>query len=220
MGIIARLKLIGGICCRLWSSGCRAGRIPAWNSSRANMVDSMYTNSLKIFRLLLVLAAVAVLVFAIAAGPGRDRPMKVSGTRPVRQSLSWSITSNGKVEPVEPHVIQAQITTFIEKVVAKEGQTVSRGQLLLTLDATELHSELAHTKEQLVAAEDERRLATSGGSTDERAQLQNDLAKTNADVTRLRREGETLQRLYARQAATRDEIDQNKIALEKAEADK
>ena len=180
----------------------------------------MYTNSLKIFRLLLVLAAVAVLVFAIAAGPGRDRPMKVSGTRPVRQSLSWSITSNGKVEPVEPHVIQAQITTFIEKVSVKEGQTVSRGKTLLTLDATESRSELAHMKELLVAAEDERRVALSGGAPDEIAQLENDLAKTNSEIARLRRQGESLERLYARQAATRDEIDQNKIALQRAEADK
>ncbi len=184
------------------------------------MVDSMYTNSLKIFRLLLVLAAVAVLVFAIAAGPGRDRPMKVSGTRPVRQSLSWSITSNGKVEPVEPHVIQAQITTFIEKVSVKEGQTVSRGKTLLTLDATESRSELAHMKELLVAAEDERRVALSGGAPDEIAQLENDLAKTISEIARLRRQGESLERLYARQAATRDEIDQNKIALQRAEADK
>jgi len=184
------------------------------------MVDSMYTNSLKIFRLLLVLAAVAVLVFAIAAGPGRDRPMKVSGTRPVRQSLSWSITSNGKVEPVEPHVIQAQITTFIEKVSVKEGQMVSRGKTLLTLDATESRSELAHMKELLVAAEDERRVALSGGAPDEIAQLENDLAKTNSEIARLRRQGESLERLYARQAATRDEIDQNKIALQRAEADK
>ena len=180
----------------------------------------MYTNSLKIFRLLLVLAAVAVLVFAIAAGPGRDRPMKVSGTRPVRQSLSWSITSNGKVEPVEPHVIQAQITTFIEKVSVKEGQTVSRGKTLLTLDATESRSELAHMKELLVAAEDERRVALSGGAPDEIAQLENDLAKTISEIARLRRQGESLERLYARQAATRDEIDQNKIALQRAEADK
>ena len=142
----------------------------------------MYTNSLKIFRLLLVLAAVAILVFAIAAGPGRDRPMKVSGTRPVRQSLSWSITSNGKVEPVEPHVIQAQITTFIEKVSVKEGQTVSRGKTLLTLDATESRSELAHMKELLVAAEDERRVALSGGAPDEIAQLENDLAKTISEI--------------------------------------
>ncbi len=184
------------------------------------MVDSMYTNSLKIFRLLLVLAAVAVLVFAIAAGPGRGRPMKVSGTRPVRQSLSWSITSNGKVEPVEPHVIQAQITTFIEKVSVKEGQTVSRGKTLLTLDATESRSELAHMKELLVAAEDERRVALSGGAPDEIAQLENDLAKTNSEIARLRRQGESLERLYARQAATRDEVDQNKIALQRAEADK
>ena len=170
--------------------------------------------------LLLLIAGIAVLVFVVAGGTGRDRPLTVSVTRAARQNLSSWTTSNGKVEPVEPHVIQAQLTTFIEKILVKEGQTVRKGDLLLILDATDSRSELAHMKEQLVAAEDERKLALSGGSPEEIAQLQNDLARTDAEIARLRREVESLERLYAKQAATRQELDQNRLALEKAEADK
>src|SRR5881296_2843867 len=153
-----------------------------------------------------LIAGIAVLVFLAAPGPGRDRPLTVSVTRAARQNLSSWTTSNGKVEPVEPHVIQAQLTTFIEKILVKEGQTVSKGDVLLTLDATDSRSELAHMKEQLVAAEDERRLSLSGGSPEEIAQLQNDLARTDAEIARLRREVESLERLYAKQAATRQEL--------------
>src|SRR5437867_4277863 len=170
--------------------------------------------------LLFLIGGIAVLVFVAAARPGRDRPLTVSVTRAARQNLSSWTTSNGKVEPVEPHVIQAQFTTFIEKMLVKEGQTVRKGDLLLILDATDSRSELAHMKEQLVAAEDERKLALSGGSPEEIAQLQNDLARTDAEIARLRREVESLERLYAKQAATRQELDQNRLALEKAEADK
>src|SRR5207249_3128834 len=81
-------------------------------------------------------------------------------------------------------------------------------------------SELVHMKEQLVAAEDERRLALSGGSPEEIAQLQNDLARIDAEIGRLRRETESLERLYANQAATRQELEQDRLALEKAEADR
>src|SRR5262245_54295548 len=168
---------------------------------------------------LFALAPLGVLVFVLAARPGRDRPQQVSAIRPVRQNLSSSITSNGKVEPLDPRVIQAQLTTFIDTVLVKEGQTVGRGQTMLTLNATDSRSELAHTKEQLVAAEEERRTELSGDAPEEIAQLQNDLAKTDSEIAKLRREGESLRRLYAKQAATRDEVEQNRIALEKAEAD-
>jgi RND family efflux transporter MFP subunit len=179
----------------------------------------MSPRSARLTQALLVVAALAVLVFALASRPGEDRPMPISAARVVRQSISSVVATNGKVEPIEPHIIQAQLTTFVDTVLAKDGQTVSRGQLLLILDATQVLSDLAHTREQLVAAGDERRMATDGGSLDERAALEADLEKTNAEIARLRREGAGLKRLYARQAATRDELEQNEIALEKAEAD-
>jgi HlyD family secretion protein len=134
--------------------------------------------------------------------------------------LASFLSSNGKVEPVEPFVLQSQLTTFVQKVVVRQGETVKRGQLLMSLDAKDLESELARARGELVTAEDERKTAAAGGAPDELAQLQNDLAKTETEITRLRREGESLDRLYAKQAATRQEIEQNKVALEKAEADK
>jgi RND family efflux transporter MFP subunit len=179
----------------------------------------MSSRSARLIQALLAVAALAVFAFALASRPAEDRPIPISTARVVRQTISSVIATNGKVEPIEPHIIQAQLTTFVDTVLAKDGQTVSRGQLLLTLDATQVLSDLAHTREQLVAAGDERRMATRGGSLDERAAVEADLAKTNAEVARLRSEGESLKRLYARQAATRDELEQNRTALEKAEAD-
>ena len=180
----------------------------------------MTRNSGKSTTIVLVLLALVALVFVLAARGGRDRPTTVSTTHAVRQNLSSWIPTNGKVEPVEPHIIQSQLTTFIETVPAKEGQTVVRGQILMTLDAKDLASELAHMKEQLVAAEDDRKTAVGGGSPDEIAQLNSDLAKTNSEIDRLRRERDSLERLYSRQAATRQEGEKTKTALEKAEADK
>ncbi len=180
----------------------------------------MRVNSGKSTTLFLILLSLGVLVFVLAARGGRDRPVTVSTTHSARQNLSSWIMTNGKVEPVEPHPIQSQLTTFIETVAVKEGQSVSLGQVLMRLDAKDLRTELAHTREQLVAAEDEHRIAAGGGSPEEIAQLDSDLAKINTEIDRLRRERDSLDRLYARQAATRQEVEQTKTALEKAEADK
>ena len=180
----------------------------------------MSGNSGKSTTLVLILLGLGVLVLLLAAREGRDRPISIATTHAVGQNLISWITTNGKVEPVEPRIIQAQLTTFIEAVAVKEGQRVDRGQLLMTLDAKDLKTELAHMREQLVAAENERKIAVTGGSPEEIAQLESDLVKTNAEIDRLRSERDSLERLYAKQAATRQEIEQTKTALAKAEADK
>ena len=180
----------------------------------------MRGNSGKSTTLALILLGLGVLVFVLAAREGRDRRVSISATHAARQNLSSWITTNGKVEPVAPHIIQAQLTTFIESVNVKEGQTVNGGQLLMTLDAKDVKTELAHMREQFVAAENERKIAAAGGSAEEIAQLDSDLAKTNAEIDRLRSERDSLERLYSEQAATRQEVEQTKTALAKAEADK
>ena len=165
----------------------------------------------------LVVAVVLVVVLVVLSG--RQPVPRVTVVRLVRENLNSSITSNGKVEPITPYAIKAQLNTFVEKVYAVEGQAVQSGQLLLTLNANDARAELAHAREQLIAATDDLRAARAGGRTAEAAQLESDLRKTQAERDRLRREHEALERLVAKQAATRDELDQNQFALSKAEAE-
>lgn len=146
--------------------------------------------------------------------------MRVSTTHAVRQNLTSWISSNGKIEPITPRVVQSPLAAFIESVPVKQGQVVRSGQVLFMLNAKDLEGELARIRGDLFAAEDEYKVAAGGGSRQELAQLENDLAKTETEIARLRREGESLDRLYAKQAATRQEVDQNRVALQKAEADK
>src|SRR5262249_40433812 len=87
-------------------------------------------------------------------------------------------------------------------------------------DAHDFDTQLAHMKEQLVASEDDSKTAAGGGDPTAVAELRNNLSKTDAEIAQLNRKKESLERLYTKQAATRDEIDQTASALVKAEADK
>lgn len=180
----------------------------------------MAGNGSKAIWFFLFLAGAGVLVFIAAARPGRDRPITVNVTHAVHQNLSAWTTGNGKVEPIDPRIIQSQLSTRIEKINVTEGQTVKAGDVLLVLDATDAKSELARTREQLAAAEQDQKTALRGGATDELAQIQSDLTKTNAEIALLTKDRDSLQRLYAAQSTTRTEIDQNRVALEKQEAEK
>lgn len=130
---------------------------------------------------------------------------------------SW-VTTNGAVEPIDPSLIRARLATFVAETIVRAGQAVARGDLVLRLDAAGPRADLARMRGELLKAQDDLRTAEAGGRPDEIAQLDADLRSADADLGRLRREGQALERLVAKQAATRDELDRNRAALVQAEA--
>jgi len=170
-------------------------------------------------RVWILLGAAVILTAVLIALSRRQPPPRVAVVKAGREYLIASIVSNGKVEPITPLVIRAQLNTFVERVAAVEGQAVKRGQLLLVLDAGQVRADLARARESLVTAEENLRSARAGGRADEKARLEADLRKAELDLDRLRREREALERLLTKQAATRDELDQKQLALAQTEAD-
>lgn len=167
--------------------------------------------------LLLVLAGIVV-IFLVRMS-GRPPVAKISAATPVRQNIIASINSNGKVEPITPYSIRAQLETFVDKVHASEGQNVKKGQLLLELNVKEATSQLAAAKSRLLRAQDELRAAQAGGRTDESARVTGDLGNARAERDRLQRNHDSLGRLLAEGAATKGEATTNELALAKAQAD-
>src|SRR5712691_5339930 len=170
-------------------------------------------------RILLYLVLAGVLAYVLVELSGRKPVPKVAVVEPTRENLVSSISSNGKVEPIAPFVMRAQLDTFVEKVRATEGQPVKKGQVLLELDVKEAAAKLAEAKGRLLKAEDDLRSAMAGGKIDEAARVAGDLAKAQAKRDRLQKNNEVLQRLVARQAATQDELAANDLSLIEAQAE-
>ena len=170
-------------------------------------------------RILLFLLLAVVLVIGLIKLSGRKPAPKISAVTPVRENLISSINSNGKVEPISPYVMRAQLDTFVEKVYASEGQQARKGQLLLELDVKDAAARLAETRGKLLKAEDDLRVARAGGRPDEAARVLGDLAKAQAERDRVQKNHEALLHLIAQQAATRDELTANDLELTKAQAE-
>jgi HlyD family secretion protein len=170
-------------------------------------------------RILLYLVLAGVLAYVLVELSGRKPVPKVAVVEPTRENLVSSISSNGKVEPIAPFVMRAQLDTFVEKVLATEGQPVKKGQVILELDVKDAAARLAEAKAKLLKAEDDLRAANAGGKIDEAARVAGDLAKAEARRDRLQKNNEVLQRLVARQAATQDELAANDLALIEAQAE-
>ena len=170
-------------------------------------------------RILLYLLLAGVLAYVLIEFSGRKPVPKVSAVTPTRENLVSSISSNGKIEPIAPYVVGAQLDTFVEKVHAKEGQPVKKGQLLLELDVKDATAQLAEARAKLLKAQDDLRAAKAGGRTDEAARVAGDLAKWQAERDRLQKNHEALLRLLAQQAATQQELTTNDLELMKAQAE-
>src|SRR5436309_11652456 len=170
-------------------------------------------------RILLYLLLAGVLAYVLVELSGRRPVPKISAVTPMRENLVTSISSNGKVEPIAPFVMRAQLDTFVEKVRATEGQAVKKGQVILELDVKDAAAKLSEAKGRLLKAEDDLQAARAGGKTDEAARVAGDLAKMQAVRDRLQKNHEVLERLITRQAATQDELAANDLGLTKAQAE-
>jgi HlyD family secretion protein len=135
-----------------------------------------------------------------------------------REDLTASITGNGKVEPISPTVARAQFPTFVADVKTTEGQSIHKGQLILTLDAADVRAQLSQARADLLAAQTELRNAHAGGPPDEVAQLQGNLQNAETQVASRERTQQALAQLVAKGAATQEEVAQNQTALATARA--
>jgi HlyD family secretion protein len=168
-------------------------------------------------RILLYLLIAGALAYAGIELSGRKPAPKISAVTPMRENLVSSISSNGKVEPISPFVMRAQLDTFVEKVLVSEGQNVKKGQLLVELDVKDAAARLAATRVKLLKAQDELRAARAGGRADAAAKVAGDLAYAQADRDRLQKNHDALLHLIAKQAATLDQLAANDLSLTKAQ---
>src|SRR6202142_2063601 len=177
-------------------------------------MDRKLPNRILIFRVL-----AGVVAFALIRFSGRQPVAKIFAVTPIRANVVSSISSNGKVEPISPFVVRAQLDTFVERVRVVEGQAVKKGQLLLELNVKEVAAQLAEAKSKLLRAEDDLRAAKAGGRTDDAARTAGALATAIAQRDRLQRNHDALERLIAGQAATKDELTTNDLELAKAQSE-
>jgi HlyD family secretion protein len=171
----------------------------------------------KIIRNILLGVAALVAVIILAAVVLDGRGPRVPVVKAMRQDLSSSITSNGKVEPVSPVIARAGFPTFVEKVTVKEGQAVRRGELILSLEAADMRAQLAQARANLLTAQTDLQNAKAGGAPEQVAQLKADLESARMLVTNLRNSVKQLKELVKTQAATQQELIQTQETLTKEE---
>ena len=155
-------------------------------------------------RLLLFLIPVAALLawLLIRGTP----PPEVPWITATRETLVSTLTTNGKVEPIEWAAVHAEIAGPVERIHVQRGQAVHQGQILATIAAAEAQAELSSARTRIAQAHSELEVLESGGSAREIAEIESGLHRARSDLDAAKREVTTLDRLTAKKAATAAEL--------------
>jgi HlyD family secretion protein len=134
-------------------------------------------------------------------------PPEVSFTKATRETLVSSLNTNGKVEPIEWMPVRSERAGVITRTFVSRGQLVRKGDPLVALDTRVASADLSKAQAAIREAQAQEQVLTQGGRVAERQQIEADLARTRLDLDAAQKSYQALERLVAKQAATRQELD-------------
>jgi len=119
--------------------------------------------------------------------PGGGAPMLVQGVVTKPQNLSNDVFATGTVTANEEVNLRPEITGRVTRINFKEGSKVSKGELLVKLNDTDLRAQLQKLQSTKALNESneyraKQLLNIEGISRQEYEQVQNQLAGVNADI--------------------------------------
>lgn len=164
-----------------------------------------------------IIAIVAVIVLA-AFISSRKSSVPVRADRVTRQDLVTSISTNGKVEPLQLFEPHSPIPTTVKKIYVREGQQVKAGELLMQLEDSDVRAQVARAQAQLKGAEADQHAVKTGGTQEEVLTTRSDLVKAQTDRDTAQKNYEALQQLAKTGAAAPSEVREAQSRLAAAEA--
>lgn len=156
------------------------------------------------------LALIVLIIIAAVVAWGITRktaPPEVQFVRVARQTIVSTTNTNGKVEPIEWASARAERQGIIQKLLVQRGQTVAKEAPLVTLDSSAAAAELSTAEAQIAQARAQQQTLSQGGQAAERTQIENELTKARLALEVAQRDLASAQRLYAKQAGTKFDVD-------------
>lgn len=164
-----------------------------------------------------IIAIVAVIVLA-AFISSRQSSVPVRADRVTRQDLVTSISTNGKVEPIQNFEAHSPAPTTVKKIYVREGQHVKAGEMLMQLEDSDVRAQVARAQAQLKGAEADQHAIQTGGTQEEVLATRSDLVKAQADRDAAQKNYNALQQLAKTGAAAPSEVREAATRLATADA--
>lgn len=158
---------------------------------------------------ILAVAAVAVVVALSWAVYQRGKRLKEAPfVKVARETVVSAVTTNGRVEPLEWAAVSAERAGVLERVHVERGSKVQRGDLLAEVDRAAARAEVEAAEARVAQARTELEVISAGGPAAELAEIQGELSRLAIELEAARNERAVQERLLAKQASTRQLVDE------------
>jgi len=169
-------------------------------------------------RWIIIIGVVLGALILSAALSFRRTPVQVRTARAYRETITSSIATNGKIEPIDNFEAHAPMATTVTRVNIHQGDWVKSGQLLLQLNDADARSQVARAQAQVTGAEADIAAISGGGTQEEVLTTRNALVKAQADRDTAQRNLQAMKRLLQSGAASQAEVDAAQVQLNIADA--
>ena len=161
----------------------------------------------------------AIVAIALLYASFRSTPLRVHAATVQRGPIRSLVSTNGKIEPAQNFEAHAPVATTVKRLLVKEGDHVTKGQLLLQLDDSDIKAQAAGAEAKVKAAQAEQSEQKSGGTQEELIALTAQLVKARSARDAAQRNLDSLQKLEQQGAASPGEVRTAEDSLQRAQAD-
>ena len=150
-------------------------------------------------------AIILVLVFVSVRSLTRTR-LEVRAAQVTHQELSSTISTNGRVEPVNNYPIPSPIATTVKAVYVQPGDQVPAGKLLMALDDVQARARLATAQAGVKSAQAALEAATHNGTREQQQASAAEITRSRMDRDQAQKDLDALTKLNATGAASASEV--------------
>ncbi|MFC6644232.1 efflux RND transporter periplasmic adaptor subunit [Granulicella cerasi] len=146
-----------------------------------------------------------VIAAAVYFSRGREvTPIRTATAE--RQNLLSTISTNGKVEPMEDFQAHAPGPVLVEKLMVSLGQHVAANQELMRLDTADVQSKVAQAQASVAQSENSLQNLQKGGSQEELLSSSSDLKTAQQQAASAQASLNTMQSLQAKGSVSPAEV--------------
>lgn len=164
---------------------------------------------------LVIVAAVALLAAFVSR---RDDAVPVRTAAVEQGKIRSVVSTNGKIEPVNNFEAHAPLSTSVQRVLVKEGDSVKKGQLLVALDDADARAQAARAQTQLKGAQADLAAIERGGNQEEVLNLNVQLVKARTEHDSAKHNLDALKKLQEQGAASTGEVREAENNLARVDA--
>ena len=162
-------------------------------------------------------AIILVLVFMSVRSLTRTR-LEVRAAQATHQALSSTISTNGRVEPVNNYPKSCPIATTVKAVYVQPGDHVAAGKILMLLDDVQARARLAAAQAGVKNAQAAVEAATHNGTREQQQASAAEITRAQMDRNQAQHDLDALTKLNAKGAASASEVAAARQRLDSASA--